>query len=248
METVKPPRYRGWLHAGRRLAQAELAAVAALLVVVAGVIVFIAIADDITGREAALDQAVLAAMRIGGDPTATLGPDWLHRAAVELTGFGDTWTLIAVAAMVIGFLLIQRKAGQALLVALALGGGSLLSETLKALFARDRPPLAYRVVEVASESFPSGHAMLSAVTYLTLGVLLARVLPRRRLKAYVVGVAVLIALVVGLTRVYLGVHWLTDVVAGWCLGAAWAMACWLAAYAIERLRSSRRIADGPPAG
>ena len=110
-----------------------------------------------------------------------------------------------------------------------------ISETIKTLFGRDRPPLIYRAVETSNASFPSGHAMLSTITYLTLGALLAQVMVERRLKVFVFAVAVLLALMVGASRVYLGVHWLTDVLAGWSLGAAWAMICWLAAWAIRRM-------------
>jgi undecaprenyl-diphosphatase len=185
---------------------------------------------------------VLRALRVGGDPASPAGPGWLHRAAVELTGFGDTWILAALVVVVAGFLLMQRRPAQAALLVVAVAGGTLLSETMKGLFGRDRPPEAWRLVEVHNESFPSGHAMLSAVTYLTLGALVAHILTRRRLKAYVLAVAFTLAGVVGLTRIYLGAHWTTDVVAGWSLGTAWAMACWLCAFAVERLR----VAPRPP--
>lgn len=245
---MKTATYIRYLESGWRLARTEVAAVAALLVAGVGVLTFIGIADEIAEQETDVDHAVLAALRVGGDPTATVGPPWLRQAAIELTSFGDSWVLFTVALIAVGFMLIQKKPGHALLVAGSLAGGTLLSETLKTLFARDRPEAAYRLVEVASESFPSGHAMLSAVTYLTLGALLARELGRRRLKAYVLCVAFALAFVVGLTRVYLGVHWLSDVVAGWSLGAAWAMACWLAAYAVERWQAAKRIAPTPPPG
>ena len=110
----------------------------------------------------------------------------------------------------------------------------LLSSGLKGLFDRPRPDLVPHAVEVYTMSFPSGHATLSAVTYLTLGALLARVQPRRRVKAYLLGVAVLLAVLIGASRVYLGVHWPTDVLAGWCVGAAWAMLCWTVATWLQR--------------
>jgi undecaprenyl-diphosphatase len=224
---------------GMRLVKAELAAAAALALVALGVLVFVGVADEIVEGERAFDEAILAAMRIGADAGAPIGPPWLLRAAQELTGFGDTWILAVITVIAIGFLMMLRKPGQALLAAVSIVGGTLLSEGLKTAFARERPDLAWRLAEAHSLSFPSGHAMLSAVTYLTLGALIARVLTRRRLRAYVLGVAFSLAGVVGLTRIYLGVHWTTDVVAGWALGAAWAMACWLAAYAVERVRRSR---------
>jgi undecaprenyl-diphosphatase len=121
----------------------------------------------------------------------------------------------------------------ALFVLVAIAGGVILSEGLKHLFARPRPELVAHMVEVQTASFPSGHAMLSAVTLLTLGALLARIQSRKRLKAYVIAIAILLTLLIGASRVYLGVHWPTDVLAGWCAGAAWAMACWLLALWLQ---------------
>jgi undecaprenyl-diphosphatase len=95
-------------------------------------------------------------------------------------------------------------------------------------------------VEAINPSFPSGHAMLSAVVFLAVGVLSARFAKRKRVKAYALGCAVAATLLVGLTRIYLGVHWPSDVLAGWTLGAAWAMACWLAAWAVEKRWGARQ--------
>jgi len=240
---LKPSYSRLPIHlfgAGWRFARAEAAAAGAILLGAIGVLCFLAIADEIgEGEEASFDWAILRALRVGGDPAHPLGPTWLYKAAYELTGFGDTWVLGTIVVMVAGFLLMQKKPGQAGLLTVAVAGGTLLSEGLKGLFGRDRPPEAWRLVEVLHDSFPSGHAMLSAVTYLTLGALTARVLTRRRLKAYVLAVAFGLAGLVGLTRIYLGAHWTTDVIAGWSLGTAWAMACWLAAFLLERHRGDQ---------
>ena len=110
----------------------------------------------------------------------------------------------------------------------------MLVDVLKQIFERGRPDLVPHAVQVFSASFPSGHATLSAVTYLTLGALVARLAPHRLAKAYVLGVAIVLTLLVGTSRVYLGVHWPTDVLAGWCVGAAWAIACWLVAVWLQR--------------
>ena len=110
----------------------------------------------------------------------------------------------------------------------------MLETMLKLGFARPRPELVSHLVDVTSFSFPSGHATMATITYLTLGVLLARVQERRRMKLYLLAVAILVALIVGISRVYLGVHWPTDVLAGWCVGAAWALACWLVATWLQR--------------
>jgi undecaprenyl-diphosphatase len=117
---------------------------------------------------------------------------------------------------------------------------------LKTVFGRDRPPDAYRAVEVLNQSFPSGHAMLSAVVFLTLGAMLARAEASLRLRVYVLAVAILIAVMVGLTRIHLGVHWATDVLGGWCAGAAWAAACWLLDRWIRIRVAGSEITDAMP--
>src|SRR5690606_36751376 len=110
----------------------------------------------------------------------------------------------------------------------ALGGGQILIHLLKHAVARPRPEVVSHLVEVSTLSFPSGHAMGAALTYGTLAVLAARFAPGRASKICLGVLAVLITLLVGMSRVYLGVHWPSDVLAGWCAGAAWAAACWLA--------------------
>jgi undecaprenyl-diphosphatase len=132
------------------------------------------------------------------------------------------------------YLLLEGKRHAALFVTLAVGSGWLLSSLFKLAFDRPRPDLVPHGVYVYSTSFPSGHAMMSAVTYLTLGALLARLHRPRALKAFFLGIAVVLTVVVGLSRVYLGVHWPTDVVAGWAAGSVWASACWLVALVFQR--------------
>jgi undecaprenyl-diphosphatase len=152
----------------------------------------------------------------------------------DLTSLGGftVLTLMTVAAIV--YLLVGGKRRAALLLAAAVGGGALLSSGLKMLFLRPRPELVPHVVDVASASFPSGHALLAATTYLTLGALLARVQPQWRLKVYLFSVATALALAIGASRVYLGVHYPSDVLAGWAVGAAWAMSCWAVAAWLQR--------------
>jgi undecaprenyl-diphosphatase len=140
--------------------------------------------------------------------------------------------LVTIAA--VGYLLLERKRQTAVFVTLAVAGGAVLETLLKLGFARPRPELVSHLVDVTSFSFPSGHATMATITYLTLGVLVARVQDRRRMKLYLLAVAILVALIVGISRVYLGVHWPTDVLAGWCVGAAWALACWLVATWLQR--------------
>jgi undecaprenyl-diphosphatase len=133
-----------------------------------------------------------------------------------------------------GYLLMARRHAAALQVAVSIGGGALLSSLIKMAFDRPRPDLVPHAVAVASASFPSGHAMLSAVAYLTIGGLLMRVQTRLATKVYVLTTAVLLTVLIGISRIYLGVHWPTDVLAGWCIGAAWALLCWVVATSSVR--------------
>ncbi len=223
------------------VARTEIAALTALLVVTGGVLSFIEIADDMTEADGqAFDRSVLALMRpYADDPGRPWGPWWLKEAASDITSLGGISVLGLFALIVIVFLLSQRKWLSSLLLVLGLAGGVMLSEGLKAVFERERPPAAMQAVETINASFPSGHALLSTVFYLSIAVMLTRAFPRRRLKAFVLGVGMLMAVLVGLTRVYLGAHWASDVLAGWAVGAAWAMALWLVAYVVERLQKRR---------
>jgi undecaprenyl-diphosphatase len=136
-------------------------------------------------------------------------------------------------AATVGYLLLVRRRGTALLVVGSMLGGTVISFGLKLLFNRPRPDIPGGI-QVFTASFPSSHAMLSAVTFLTLGAIMTRVAAGARLKAYFMGLAVFLTVVVGLSRVYIGVHYATDVLAGWCVGSAWAVLCWIVALRLQR--------------
>lgn len=238
-----------FLDLGRRallLARTEFAALTALMVVGLGIVTFVGLADDMAEGQA-LDAQILSAMRPYADPADAWGPWWLEEAAADLTSLGGISVLGLFAAVAVAFLLIQRKRLSAFMLVLGLGGGVVLSEGLKSLFMRERPPVAFQAVDTINASFPSGHALLSTVFYLSIGVLLAGTQPSRRLKAFVIGAAIVLALLVGTTRIYLGAHWASDVFAGWSVGAAWAMCLWLATYAAQRwqVRHHARLRDQP---
>ena len=190
--------------------------------------------EVVEGDTLAFDRWLVAGLRDPADPGSPLGPAWLTKTMVDLTalGGGPFLTLLTLAAA--GFLVAARKWGMAVFVVLAIAGGGLASNLLKSVFVRARPDLVPHLVSVDSASFPSAHAMNSAVTFLTLGVLLSRTQTQMRLKAYLMGTAIFLTLIVGFSRVYLGVHWPTDVVAGWAVGAAWAILCSLVAARLQR--------------
>ena len=226
-------------------ARREVGATVALLVLAFTAWLFSVVADEVSeGDTHGVDQAILDALRVHGHPKQLIGPDWLHTAAADVTALGSLTNLSLLVLLVVALMLCLKRWAAAVLVLVGAGGGLALSQGLKLVYGRERPDAAYRTVEAINASFPSGHAMLSAVVFLTLGALAARFTEKRRIKALALGAAVLLSLLVGISRVYLGVHWATDVLAGWSLGAGWAMACWLAAWAWERRQAKR----GRPAG
>ena len=224
-----------WHGSVGRWAQREFAVLAALALAAAAIWAFAELADDVfEGETHAFDEWILLALRSATDRADPLGPGWLEELMRDVTALGSTGLLTFITLAVAGFLALERKTHAALFVLVAVGGGMLLSTGLKMGFDRPRPDLVSHGSIVYTASFPSGHSMLSAVAYLTLGALLARVQPRRLLKLYLLGLAILLTVAVGASRVYLGVHWPTDVLAGWAIGAAWALFCWAAALWLQR--------------
>lgn len=218
-----------------QLALSEIGATIALGVAAFGVLGFALIADEtFEGETRGFDESILLALREPGDPSNPIGPAWLEHAVVDITALGGYVILSMLIVGVAIYLLVAGKRGTAALVVGAVGSGTLLSEGLKLGFARPRPDLVAHLAEVQSASFPSGHAMVSAIAYLTLGVLLTRTHKQRRAKIVIMTYATLLILMIGLSRIYLGVHWPTDVLAGWALGAAWASLWWLAAWWLQR--------------
>jgi undecaprenyl-diphosphatase len=218
----------------RLSAYAEPKLLALILTIAACAWIFVALADEVAeGETNAIDERLLLALRSAADPTDPLGPGWLEELMRDITAFGSIGILAAITVAAAGYLLMLGKRRSSLLVLVAVGGGQLFSSLFKQGFDRPRPDLVPHEAIVYTASFPSGHAMMSAVTYLTLAALLARVQPTRALKLYVLTLAVILTVAVGVSRVYLGVHWPSDVLAGWTAGAAWALGCWLAAGWLE---------------
>lgn len=186
-------------------------------------------------RIRSLDRDILLAFRTDGTGSPPVGPVWLQEAVRDVTSLGSTVVLAFVTFATVAYLLITHRRAGALFVFVAVASGQILSSLLKLVIDRARPDIVPHLAEVHTASFPSGHAMLSAVTYLTLGALAARIVPERAARAYILGLAMVTTLAVGISRIYLGVHWPSDVLGGWCVGAVWAMLCWLAArWALRR--------------
>jgi undecaprenyl-diphosphatase len=215
----------------------------ALIVAGGALLAFMALAWAVSaGWLIDLDQTLLVAFRNAREPADPLGPAWLERVFADLTSLGSFTVLGVVVLIVFGFLWLDGKHHAALLVLLSAASGVVLSTLLKDGFERPRPELISRLTEVSSASFPSGHAMLSATIYLMLGVLIARVQMRPGLKIYPILVAIGLVASIGVSRLYLGVHWPTDVLAGWLVGAAWALLCYAVAGALQQ----RGLVEGEP--
>lgn len=195
----------------------------AVLAVALGLAAFIKIADEVFENETrSFDEALLLALRTPGLPADPIGPIWLEETMRDITALGGTAVLCIVVLAVTGLLALAGRRREAIALLAAVGGGMVLSLLLKLGFDRPRPELVPHGMAVYTSSFPSGHSMMAAVTYLTLGSVIARDLRDHAMRACVLALAVAITVAVGISRVYLGVHWPTDVLAGWAIGAAWA--------------------------
>ncbi len=196
---------------------------------------FIAIADAVTGNSpGAVDRGILLALRNPANLADPLGPPWFEEMMRDFTALGGTGALTLLTLMVLAFLMLIRKRHAAVLVAVSVAGGTVLSQIMKWGFDRPRPDIVPHGSIVYTQSFPSGHTMLAAVVYLTLGALLARTQSQVRVKVFLLTMAALLTVLIGISRIYLGVHWPTDVLGGWMLGAAWAALCWLVMVWLQR--------------
>ena len=202
---------------GRRMAALISILAAALLLFGFGFV-----AELVAGGESmAFDRRVVLALRNPANPGEPLGPPWLQEAARDVTSLGSIVVVTIMTLAVVGYLLLSRGRAEALWMAVAVFGGMALNDALKLAFARPRPDSVFHAARVFTASFPSGHASLSAI-----GALLARSQPSVKISVYVMALAAFLTVLIGMSRVYLGVHYPTDVLGGWCVGAAWAVACW----------------------
>ena len=218
-----------------------------LVILVSGIVVLLLLvivsklaSEVLAGETQQFDKQILVALRDPANPSRPIGPTWMLGAALDITALGSPTVLTLTVLAVGGFLLLQGMWRTALFVSLASLGGWFLNSALKQLFQRPRPDVVPHLRDVMSLSFPSGHAMTSAVVYLTLGALTMRIAERRLTKFYCMAVAVLATVLVGATRIYLGVHYPTDVIAGWLIGLSWALLCWIVERSLERRAGLKR--------
>ena len=206
-----------------------------LLLVAGSLWAFLEIGDEVGDKETHhFDERILMAMRESGDPAEPIGPEWLEESGRDLTALGGFTVLTGLTLASVGVALFLRRPRIAGIIGGAILGAMLLTGFLKNSYDRPRPDLISHGTVFTNASFPSGHSTMAAVVWLTLGLLLARTQSSRGMRIYLVVLSVAITLLVGLSRVYLGVHWPTDVLAGWALGAAWALGFWLLAIWLDK--------------
>lgn len=217
-------------HIRRWTGGTETSALLLLVILASGIWLFGLIATGLIKEEPGeFDEQILLLFREPDDKADPIGPHWVEETVRDFTALGGTGIILFIMVGLVGFYLLRQNYQLASLILLAVLGSFLLTYTLKAGFNRPRPELVPQITFVSAASFPSGHSSIAATTYLTLGALIARSQEQRRAKLYIMAFAILLVLLIGFSRIYLGVHWPSDVLAGWVLGAVWAIVVLLAA-------------------
>lgn len=194
----------------------------AILAMAVFLFVFGFIAQEVAeGKQLTFDRHVALALRNSANPPVPVGPAWLQEAARDITSLGSTVVLGIITFAVVGYLFLAHRAAIAWLILIAVLGGVALNNLLKFAFARPRPDFVTHTARVFTTSFPSGHATLSAITYLTMGALLARTQPSFTMSLYLLSLAIFLTVIIGLSRIYLGVHYATDILGAWVRLGPW---------------------------
>lgn len=216
------------------------------IVIAALVVAFVGLASGVlSAATEPIDHAILQALRT--DASDPAGPAWLERTMVNLSALGSTAVATLLVCTAALFLLLDHRPRQAFLLIGATVIAAIGLTALKQAIGRERPSIVEHIEVVNGLSFPSGHTLIAAVLYPTLGMLIASNLRQRHLKVFVFVVAALLALIVGFTRVYLGVHYPSDVLGGWLLGLAFALAAGMVIHTLKRQHIVERPA-GETAG
>lgn len=223
----------------RRLIQKYFPGEISFLFIVLGMVLslflFVVIADAVAdGETLSYDNKILLLFRNSENPSLPLGSERIPHIIRDITALGSSTILTIISLFVVIFLLIKKEIRSIIYVLSAAIGGGILVQLLKIFFSRERPDLSIHLASEVTMSFPSGHSAMSAVVYLSLAVLVSRIEKSKRSSIFIISAALIISFLVGLSRVYLGVHYPTDVLAGWMIGLFWALLCWFIAVIIEQ--------------
>ncbi|HLI64778.1 MAG TPA: phosphatase PAP2 family protein [Caulobacteraceae bacterium] len=218
----------------------EARALIAALLVAGGLWALLSLGGEVSeGETDAFDRKIMLALRTAGHPHEAVGPAWLGEALRDVTALGGTTFAVLATALAATGLAFHGLRRRAVLLICVVAGAQACDELLKALYRRDRPDFALAGAYTYAQSFPSGHSTASAALWLTLAMIASSFEAQLGRKLFWFAAALLVIAGVGASRVYLGVHWPTDVLAGWMLGACCALLGWLA---------WRRLRGGEPAG
>lgn len=233
--TCKTSSTSGWILRGLLgLWSHDRKVLVAVLILFIGIGFFWWLTEQVTGgKTPGLDERLIRILREPGNAANPVGPPWVEEAARDITSLGGYAVLTGLTIAVAVFLGFAGKHHAGWLLFAAIAGGTVVMHFLKAQINRPRPDLVPHLSHANSASFPSGHAMLSAIVYLALGAMLARLVTRPRLKWFFLTLALMLTFLIGISRVYLGVHYPTDVLAGWAAGLVWAILCWLVTRALQ---------------
>jgi undecaprenyl-diphosphatase len=225
---------------GARLSRLATRRAAVRLAIVGAIVsgaLFVALGLEVAeGEHQRLDEQLLQQLRRSSRDRAGSSAGVLYEASRDVTALGSPAVLTLVVIGVAGYFAFARELEKSLLVLFATLGGVAFSQLAKSLMMRPRPQVVPHLTDVSSPSFPSGHALLSTVVYLTLGAILAELAPRLRLRVYLLASGIVLALLVGVSRAHLGVHYPSDILAGWAGGVCWALSCWLVVQSLSRGR------------
>jgi undecaprenyl-diphosphatase len=237
------------LHRWKNRTPGELVFLVCALGVCLSIWVFAELADEVDEDEHLhIEERLMVALRDPANLAEPAGPAWLKQVAIDISALGGATVVILMSLAVAGYLMLRRRWRRVAILVVTIAGGHLLSHTLKAVYGRARPDVVPHLAHVDSASFPSGHSLSSSVIYLTMGALLAQAAQRRREKVYLIGLAFGMTFLIGLSRVFLGVHYPTDVLAGWSAGTAWALMCWMVASRLTATGNSREDAKAAKTG
>lgn len=207
---------------------------------------FIRIADRVRQGPLSIDERILLSLREPSDLAAGIGGEHFQGMVRDVTSLGSGTLTVLFTVGLLGYLLLTKRPAAALYVVIAVIGCWLLNDLLKDFFARERPTIVPHLMGASDPSFPSGHTMISATFYPTIAELFGRLVQRRRLRFYLLGLGVFVAALVGFTRIYLGVHYPTDVVAGLCLGFSWALLIGIVGRLLQRRGVVESREEGEP--